>query len=77
MADDPCKSTVLDRVKDAVSDANHPIWRILNVAVIGLFVLVFSAINASNFDETELLMWLEIIGALAGYEIIKSKAVKK
>lgn len=69
---DQSKSTIIDKAKQAIVNHNHPIWRLLNVVVIAGFVLIYAAINAQNFDETELNMWLQFLLTLSGYEGVKA-----
>ena len=57
----------------ALKPAGHPIWATVNIAVIGIFVLIFSYINASNFDGTELKMIVELLFAWGGFEYVKNK----
>jgi len=54
----------------------HPIWGFLNLVVILGFVLLFSWLNASDFDRTELIMIIEFAVAITGWEGIK-KFMKK
>lgn len=69
---EPGESTVLDKVKLVIVDHKHPIWRTLNVLVVSGFVLLYAAINAQNFDETELHMFLQFIVTMIGYEGAKA-----
>lgn len=55
----------------------HPMWRILNLAVILAFVTGFSALNATTFDETEMKMITQLVVALGGWEVAKAAAKKK
>jgi hypothetical protein len=53
-----------------MKDAKHPIWTLLNrVALLG-FVLLFSYLNASRFDQTELKMLLEVALGVGGLEAV-------
>lgn len=54
------------------SNQNHPIWRLLNIVVIAVIVIVFSYTSASNFDETEVKMIGQIILLVGGYEAAKT-----
>ena len=58
-------------------NANHPMWRVLNLAVILAFVTGFSALNATTFDETEMKMITQLVIALGGWEVMKAAVVKK
>ncbi len=55
----------------------HPMWRILNLAVILAFVTGFSALNATAFDETEIKMITQLVVALGGWEFVKAAVKKK
>ena len=50
-----------------LANPDHPVWSIFHLMVVGLLITLFAYLNASNFDETELKMILEILLALAGY----------
>ena len=58
-------------------NADHPMWRVLNLAVILAFVTGFSALNATTFDETELKMITQLVIALGGWEVAKAIGVSK
>ncbi len=58
-------------------NVNHPMWRVLNMAVILAFVIGFSALNATTFDETEVKMITQLVIALGGWEVAKATVVKK
>lgn len=53
--------------------AGHPIWSLLNLVIVLAFILVFSYINATNFDKTELMMIVELLAGVGAWEIFKSK----
>ena len=50
---------------------DHPIWRIINVAVVLAGAALIMWINAANFDETEFRSLIELVMMLAGYESFK------
>ncbi len=52
---------------------NHPIWSILNLAVILTFVTLFAGMNASKFDSTEIKMIVEFVAVMGGWEFVKKK----
>jgi hypothetical protein len=54
------------------TDQNHPIWRLLNIVIVAVIVIVFSYTSASNFDETEVKMIGQIILLIGGYEAVKT-----
>ena len=56
-----------------MKDPKHPIWRILNLVVILIFVTVFAALNASEFDRTEIQMIIEFLAVMGGWEFAKAK----
>jgi hypothetical protein len=58
-------------------DANHPVWRLANLAVIGLLVCLFAWANASNFDATEWRMIGEFMLALGAKEFIQGYLAQK
>ncbi len=50
---------------------DHPIWRIINLAVVFLGVTMILYVNASNFDETEWTAIIGLISLMGGYEGLK------
>lgn len=60
-------------MSNAMKQAGHPIWSLLNLSIILAFVLLFSYINATNFDVTELKMIVEFIAVMGGWEFFKSR----
>ena len=52
---------------------SHPIWRLATIVVVLVFVTVFSWINASNFDGTELRTIIGMALAVTGWEALKHK----
>lgn len=59
------------------TDQNHPIWRLLNLVVVAIVVVIFSYTSASNFDETEAEMIRNIILLIGAWEGIKTFLPKK
>ena len=53
--------------------AKHPIWSFLNLVVILTFVTVFAYLNASEFDETEVKMLMQLLAVMGGWEWAKRK----
>lgn len=46
---------------------DHPVWFIITMAVMSLFLIALSWLNASTFDETEWKMISAMIAAMTGY----------
>ena len=56
-----------------MTTTKHPIWAFLNLVVILVFVTVFSYLNASEFDETELKMLMQLAVGMGAWEFAKRK----
>lgn len=50
---------------------DHPIWRIINLAVVFCGVTMILYVNASDFDETEWTAIIGVISLMGGYESLK------
>ena len=58
--------------------ANHPIWRILRLAVVGAIMFVLCAtMYRHGFDQKDVILILTTIGGLAGYDKIKNEVTKE
>lgn len=55
---------------------DHPVWTILTHSVYMAFATLFLWLNASNFDNTELVTLAQMAGAFGGVEFIKAKLGK-
>jgi len=56
-----------------MKNPNHPIWSLLHLVVVLAFVTLFSWLNASNFDGTEVQMLIESAVAIGGWEFVRKK----
>lgn len=54
-------------------DPKHPIWGIVRLAVIGVILTVVLAVNAKNFDASELKVIAEVMAALGVVKGIETK----
>ena len=60
-----------------VWDPKSPIWRLFNLIVVMFFVWLFAWSNASDFDETEIKMLIELACVMGGMEFVKSRVQKE
>jgi len=58
-------------------NGKHPFWGIIRLVVIFAGLTTFLAINADNFDKTEVTTILELLALVAGFEGAKKMMQKK
>ena len=60
-----------------MKNASHPVWSLAKLGMLLVFLVVFSWINASQFDETELKVIGWVMGLYGGVEFISNKLEKR
>ena len=53
--------------------ANHPLWTILRLLVVGLLLLGFLALNYERLDSRDATTILGVLAGLAGYDKLMPK----
>lgn len=59
-----------------MKDHKHPIWPLFRFVALLVFIIVFSWINASKFDETEAKMITAVMSAYGATEFALFKLAK-
>lgn len=59
-----------------VPPADHPLWKLLRLAVVGAILLAFLAMNYNRLDERDATTILGVLLSLAGFDATKAQLTK-
>jgi hypothetical protein len=59
-------------------DANHPIWKLLRLVVVGVIMLVLCTFMYRNgFDQKDIVLIVTTLVGLFGYDVAKTQLTKE